>query len=460
MHTGCDLLKPNGHPRAWALHVLLEVEERGAYANLALGALLDKMRPVKLDRAFTTELVYGTLRTLNTLDWVLGHYSRRPLADLTPVVRNILRLGTYQIMFMDRVPDSAAVNESVNLARRHGHAGIVKYVNGVLRNLVRGKAGLSYPDAVQNPVESIALMHSHPPWLVRYWLDLLGYEDTMALCQANNLPAPNTVRVNTLKTNTPALVEILAALGVKAQPGQYAKDCLYLDGFVSLGGLPPYREGLLQIQDESSILVGQAVQPRPGSRVLDVASAPGGKATHLAQLMQNQGQIIALDIHAHKIKLIEENCRRLGVKIVQPRVLDARTISEETVGTADYVLVDAPCSGLGVLRRRPDAKWRKDEEQIQVLADLQRHMLDAAAPVVKPGGVLVYSTCTITRKENRGQLEKFLDNHRDFRPESLAGLLPEELDHQGTLDRGYVQIMPHRHGLDGFFIARLRKVDT
>lgn len=450
-------LKPRSNPRAWALQVLLDVEERGAYANLALGSLLDKIRPVKLDRSFTTELVYGTLRTLNTLDWALAQYSRRPLADLAPAVRNILRLGTYQIMFMDRVPDSAAVNESVNLARKHGHAGIVKYVNGVLRNLVRGKDRLSYPDPKEKPVESIALRYSHPHWLVRYWLNLFGYEDTVALCEANNLPAPNTVRVNTLKTDTAMLIGVLDALGVKAQRGQYARDCLYLDGFVSLGGLPPFREGLFQIQDESSILVGQALQPKPGTRVIDVASAPGGKATHLAQLMQNQGEIIALDVHPHKIKLIEENCRRLGVKIVRPRLLDAREITKETVGMADYVLVDAPCSGLGVLRRRPDARWRKDEEQIKSLAELQGQILAAVAPIVKPGGVLVYSTCTITREENLGQLEKFLDDYQAFQLESLKDLLPEELDHEGTMSKGYLQILPHLHGLDGFFIARLRK---
>lgn len=450
-------MQQSNNPRAWALQVLRDVEERNAYANLALGILLDKIRPGKLDRAFTTELVYGTLRTLNTLDWVLGQYSRRPVAALSPLARNILRLGTYQILFMDRVPDSAAVNESVNLARRYGHSGIVKFVNGVLRNLVRGKDLLSYPDPEENPVENITLRYSHPAWLVRRWLDQFGYGDTVALCEANNLPAPNTVRVNTLKTDIDTLISVLDSLGVKVQRGRYARDSLHLDGFVSLGGLSPFREGLFQIQDESSILAGQALHPRPGTRVIDVASAPGGKATHLAQLMQNQGEIIALDVHQHKIKLIAENCRRLGVEIVRPQLMDAREITEKTVGLADYVLVDAPCSGLGVLRRRPDARWRKDEEQIKSLAELQGQILHAVASIVKPGGVLVYSTCTITREENLGQLEKFLCRHQAFQWESLKGLLPEELDHEGTMVKGYLQILPHIHGLDGFFIARLRK---
>ncbi|WP_449241352.1 16S rRNA (cytosine(967)-C(5))-methyltransferase RsmB [Desulfoscipio gibsoniae] len=443
--------------RETALKVLLAVDERDAYANLALGSLLEKVHPGKLDRAFITELVYGTLRTQNTLDWALSHYLRRPLPGLSAAVRNILRLGAYQILFMDRVPDSAAVNESATQARQHGHEGIVKFVNGVLRNLVRGKEKLNYPDPDEDPVQYLALRHSHPAWLVRRWLNDFGYANTQALCMANNQPAPNTVRVNTLKTSAAELTKRLEALGVHAKKGQYAADCLQLRGFVSLGGLSPFKEGLLQAQDESSILVGQAVSPAPGDRVLDAASAPGGKATHLAQLMQNQGEILALDVHEHKIRLIEENCRRLGVQVVRPVLADAREIPEEYAKWADYVLVDAPCSGLGVLRRRPDSRWRKDEKQINSLAELQAQILDAAAVALKPGGVLVYSTCTITREENLGQVESFLHRHPDFKWDSLAGLLPDSLDHETTMGRGYLQILPHLHGLDGFFMARLRK---
>ncbi|TYO97374.1 16S rRNA (cytosine(967)-C(5))-methyltransferase RsmB [Desulfallas thermosapovorans] len=450
-------MKHKANTREAALKVLLAVDEREAYANLALGSVLDKTSPGKLDRAFITELVYGTLRTQNTLDWALGHFLRRPLAGLSTVVRNILRLGAYQVMFMDRVPDSAAVNESVILARRYGHEGIVKFINGVLRNLVRGKERLNYPDPGKDPVQYIALRHSHPAWLVRKWLDDFGFEETEALCVANNQPAPNTVRVNTLKTSATELMERLKTLGVEAQRGRYAADCLHLHGFVSLGSLAPFQEGQLQAQDESSILVGQALRPLPGARVLDVASAPGGKATHLAQLMQNRGEIKALDVHRHKIKLIEENCRRLGVQIVQPVLADARQIPEEYRGWADYVLVDAPCSGLGVLRRRPDARWRKDEEQINSLTELQAQILESAAAALKPGGVLVYSTCTITREENLEQVERFLLKHPGYRPESLVEFLPASLDHGKTMSRGYLQILPHVHGLDGFFMARLRK---
>lgn len=450
-------MKPKFEAREAALQVLLDVDKREAYANLALGAVLGKYQPEKLDRSFTTELVYGTLRARNTLDWALGNYLRRPISGLTPVVRNILRLGAYQLLYMDRVPDSAAVNESANLARRHGHAGIVKFVNGVLRNLARGKDKLPYPDPAADPVASIALRHSHPEWLVRLWLDEFGYDGTVALCMANNQAAPNSVRVNSLKTEITELMALLRGMGITAERGRYAADCLYLSGFVALGELAPFRDGLFQMQDESSILVGQAVSPQPGARVIDVASAPGGKATHLAQLMQNRGEILALDVHEHKIGLIEENCRRLGVTIVNTMLTDARTLPEKYSGRADYVLVDAPCSGLGVLRRRPDARWRKSLEQIRELTVLQAQILEAAAAVLQPGGVLVYSTCTITREENYGQVMNFLAAHPNFSLESIAGLVPESLDHAGTLQRGYLQILPHLHGLDGFFMARLRK---
>jgi len=449
------------NPRESALRILMDVESKKAYANLALSAALGENETGKLDRAFVTELVYGTLRTLNTLDWALGKHLRRPLSGLTVPVRNILRLGAYQVLFMSRVPDSAAVNEAVKLARRYGHAGTVKFVNGVLRNLVRSGTELIYPDPVKEPAEYISLRHSHPQWLVRRWLKDYGFEETEALCRVNNQPGLNTVRVNTLKTDTGSLQTLLHQQGIETVKGKFADHCLHLDGFVSLGGIKQFKAGFFQAQDESSILVGQALHPEPGSLVIDVAAAPGGKSTHLAQLMQNRGEIIALDVHEHKINLIRENCRRLGVEIVRAFQADARKIPDQFVDyqySADYVLVDAPCSGLGVLRRRPDARWRKEEAQITELAVLQAQILNAADRVLKPGGVLVYSTCTITREENLGQVEAFLTKHSEYELEPITGLLPEELDHDNTMRKGYLQILPHVHdGLDGFFMARLIK---
>jgi len=447
------------NPRETALRVLMDVETQKAYANLALNSALGENETGKLDRALITELVYGTLRALNTLDWALDKHLRRPLSGLPVPVRNILRLGAYQLLFMHRIPESAAVNEAVKLTRRYGHAGTVRFVNGVLRNLARGGAELKYPDPAEEPVEYLSLRHSHPRWLVRRWLGEFGFEAAETMLKINNRPAPNTVRVNTLKTDTGALQSLLREQGIETVKGKYADHCLHLGGFISLGGMPQFKAGLFQAQDESSILVGQALSPEPGARVVDVAAAPGGKTTHLAQLMQNEGEIIAVDIHEHKINLIKDNCRRLGVEIVRPILADARKIPGLYPQlTADYVLVDAPCSGLGVLRRRPDARWRKEDAQIKELAELQGQILDAAHRMLEPGGVLVYSTCTITGEENLDQVEAFLAKYREYEPESLVGLLPVELDRHNTMARGYLQILPHVHdGLDGFFIARLRK---
>ena len=443
--------------RELALKVLKAVEEEGAYANLALNRILEKYRPGKLDRAFATELSYGALRSLNTLDWVLAQFIKQPLSSQTSTVRNILRLGVYQLMFMDRVPPSAACNEGAEMARKHGHAGTVKFVNGVLRNVSRRFKEIQFPGLEDNPVEHISLRYSHPAWMVKRWLEEFGPMDTIALCRANNEPAPNTVRTNTLKTTRPELAERLQREGLTVRETAYAPEGLNIEGFFSLGSLAAFKEGLFQVQDESSMLAGRALAPAPGSTVIDACSAPGGKTTHLAQLMENRGEILAVDIHPHKLALITENCTRLGINIIEGLTGDARELPEKLYNRADFLLVDAPCSGLGVLRRRPDARWRKEPGQLPAIVKLQAEILDGASRCVKEGGVMVYSTCTITREENWGQVEDFLARHPEFEPEDLTSLLPSEMDFEGTLARGYLQILPHRHGMDGFFIARMRK---
>lgn len=443
--------------RELALKVLKAVEEEGAYANLALNKVLEKQRPDKLDRAFATELTYGTLRSLNTLDWVLAQFTRQPLSSQTSTVRNILRLGVYQLMFMDRVPPSAACNEGAEMARKHGHSGAVKFVNGVLRNVSRRIKEIKFPGLEDNPVEHISLRYSHPAWMVQRWLKEFGEEETIALCRANNEPAPNTVRTNTLKITRVELAERLRSEGLLVSETAYAPEGLNIEGFFSLGSLTAFREGFIQVQDESSMLAGRALMPSPGSMVIDSCSAPGGKTTHLAQLMENRGEILAVDIHPHKLALIKENCSRLGITIVEGLTGDARELPEKFHNRADFVLVDAPCSGLGVLRRRPDARWRKEPGQIPAIVKLQAEILEGASRCVKEGGVMVYSTCTITREENLGQVEEFLARHPEFKTEDLTSLLPGGLDLEGTLARGYLQILPHRHGMDGFFIARMRK---
>ncbi|ABO50234.1 sun protein [Desulforamulus reducens MI-1] len=447
----------NVSARELALLVSKAVEDEGAYANLALNKLLEQYQPGKLDRAFATEIVYGVLRNLNTIDWVLAHFLKQPLASQTVWIRNILRMGTYQIMFMPRVPDSAACNESVNLAKKYGHQGAPKFVNGVLRNVARQQHSLEFPDSKEAPVDHIALKYSHPTWLVERWLMQYGFEQTIALCQANNRPAPNTVRTNTLKISREDLMARLKAEGVEARETKFVPEGLNLSGFLSYRTLKSFQGGFFQVQDESSMLVAHVLNPSSGAKVLDVASAPGGKTTHLAQLMGDSGQIIAFDIYSHKLDLIMDNCRRLGIQSIQAEVADARDLHKKYQGWADYVLVDAPCSGLGVLRRRPDSRWRKDPSQLPGIVRLQKEILQSAAQCLRPGGVLVYSTCTITKEENIGVVEEFLKNHPEFIMGDLRQLLPPGLDEEKSAEKGYIQLLPHVHGMDGFFIARLRK---
>lgn len=442
--------------RELTLKILKAVEADGAYANIALNKYLEEYQPSKLDRAFTTELAYGVIRTLNTIDWVLARFLQKPLAAQTVWIRNILRMGVYQILYMDRVPPAAACNEAVELAKKYGTPGAAGFVNGVLRNVVRHRDEITFPPLETDPVSHISLKYSHPTWMVERWLQEFGVEETIAMCRSNNMTPPNTVRTNTLRTTREELAAALKAEGLAVRKTRYAPEGLEIRGFVSLRTFKAYNEGLFQVQDESSMLVGHAVNPASGSRVLDVCSAPGGKATHLAQLMHDIGTIVAMDIHPHKLALIEENCRRLGVKSVRVVAFDARELPGEYNGWADYTLVDAPCSGLGVLRRRADARWRKEAAQIPGLVKLQEAILHGAAATVRPGGVLVYSTCTITKEENQDQVERFLQRHPEFILEDLRPFLPALLPEQ-EMARGYIQILPHTHGMDGFFVARMRR---
>lgn len=441
--------------RELALQILIRVETRGSYANLLLDHALETQLLPAADRRFATELVYGVLRQRSALDWIISRHSTREPAALTPALRNILRLGAYQIVYLDKIPAAAACNEAVELAKRYGHAGIAKFTNGVLRAVVRGQADIVWPE---DPVQRIAVRHSHPPWMVERWIARYGAAQATALCAANNCVPPLSVRTNTLRITRDALRERLAAEGVAAEESAVAPDGLLLTGYPPVRELAAYREGLLQVQDEASMLVAEIVRPGPGSTVLDTCSAPGGKATHLAQKMGNRGEIFALDHHAGKLRLVTASCRRLGITIVETRQCDARKLDCFPDGAADAVLVDAPCSGLGVLRRKPDAKWRKTAGQLTIIRQLQRQILAAAAGKVRPGGTLVYSTCTTEPEENETVVADFLAANTAFAAADIRPLLPPRLREEMTAARGYLQLLPHLHGTDGFFIARLTRI--
>ena len=436
--------------RELAMQVLQKVHVEGAYANVALAETLREMCLPERDRRFLTELVYGVTKAGETLDYMIGRY----VADLRkaqPAIRELLRLGFYQIFLMDRVPPSAACDTAVELAKKHGRRGADSFVNGVLRAALREPERAALPDG--RNAHALALRTWHPKWLVERWVRAYGYERTEALCRCNNTSAPLSVRVNTLRTNRPALMEQFTAAGAQVCASAWVPDGIVLGTHGALDELAPLCMGLAQVQDESSMLVAHVLAPEPGMTVVDACAAPGGKTTHIAQRMENRGRILAFDIYEKKIRRIERNAQRLGISIIDAQMCDAREIGAAYAGQADRVLVDAPCSGLGVLRRKPDARWKKSPEDVKTLPPLQRAILASAAEAVKKGGVLVYSTCTMEECENTAIVADFLRTHTDFMLEETGGFLPV----QKTTEH-MVQIMPETDGPDGFFIARMRRL--
>lgn len=437
--------------REVALKIINAVHEQGAYANVALARELKTGSFSDMDRRFVTELVYGTVKAGDTLDWIIRRYSSRPMSKISPIIRDVLRMGVYQLRYMDRIPASAACNESVELAKRHGHEGVAKFVNGIMRTMVREPEKGAFPEGKGKATAQLSLSAQHPEWLVRRWIKEFGFEEAQALCQFNNGQAPLSVRTNTLKTNRSELMLQLTAAGIDSSKSRLAGEGVIVKGHGSLDSLQVLQDGYCQVQDESSMLVAHVVDPEPGELILDVCSAPGGKTTHMAAMMRDVGRVVACDIYQHKLDRVMENADRLGIHIIEPMLIDAREIWQEFPQQADRVLVDAPCSGLGVLRRKPDSRWRKTPDLLKELPSLQLEILRSAAAAVKPGGLLVYSTCTIAHEENQDVIKAFLDQAKEFSLENAGQRLPVPREDE------MVQLYPQRDGTDGFFIACMRR---
>lgn len=431
--------------RAQALQILIDIEDKGAYANLALQAVTGQS---PRDRALITELVNGTTRRRRTLDHVLGAFLTKPLSSLTTPIRNNLRMGAYQLLYTGIAPHGA-LDEAVKLAFRYGHPGVAKLTNAILRRVQREGANVPLP---ADPLEALAVRESLPDWMVSRWVAAYGLETATELAKASHLPLPLTLRANTLRTTRDQLLAAFAEAEITAEPSPVVPEGIRFPAGVALGELPGYNEGLWYVQGEAAMLTSRIVDPRPGETVADVGAAPGGKTTHMAALMQDQGRILAIDPHAGRLALVAENAERLGEHIV--------TLCEQE-GTVplgspvDRALVDAPCSGLGVLYRRSDLRWRLTPAEADALPTEQAAILAVASEAVKPGGVLVYATCTILPEENERVVEHFLASHPDFTPGELAPYLPESWQADATA--GMIQLMPHRHGVEGFFIARLER---
>lgn len=447
-----NLAPDTANPRQAACQVLLRIAREGGFADRLIDHELAKGHLTGPDRGLFPELVFGVLRRRGSLDHILAQLLEKPLDTLQSPALAILRLGLYQLTYLDRIPESAAVNESVNLAKEMvPRAGGL--VNAVLRNYLRRKDDLAFPDPAANPAAAIAARHSQPEWLVTQWLDQLDLPATEALAEASSLQPPLTLRVNTLRTTRDDLLRLFAEHEVSAIPCAHSPHGIQVEGRHQIPTLPGYREGLFCVQDEASQMVALLLAPQPGERVLDCCAAPGGKATHLAQLMANRGELLATDISRTKLPVIREAAQRLGIDCLAAATIDLHRPETFPEGTFDRVLLDAPCSGLGVIRRNPEAKWRLTPDDIRRLAIAQKAMCANAAPLVKNGGILVYSTCSTSREENEEVVQDFLSRHPDYVLEDLNELFP---DHRELFTPdGMYRAWPHRHGMDGFFAARL-----
>jgi len=460
----------NDLPRETVLKILYEINEKGAYSNIAINKYIENSQFKEIDKNFITGLTYGTIKWRLTIDFIIEQFSKIPIRKLSPWILNILRLGIYQILYTDKIPVSAACNESVNLALKYGHKASSGFVNGILRNISRNKDKIVYPDKNKDLLKHLSVKYSYQEWMVKRWLDIYGEEFTESLLQNNNENPDFSISVNNLKISTREFMQKLLDEGIECYESQYIDNTLILKNPAGITHSNLYREGYFQVQDQASMLVSRILDPKPGELVIDVCSAPGGKTANIVQLMNNQGIVVARDIHPHKIQIIKDTAVRLGLNIVKTELFDATNLDPSYIDKADRVLVDAPCTGLGIIRRKPDIKWTRKLNDIETIPPLQLEILNAASKYVKREGVLLYSTCTIEPMENIDVINKFLSLNNDFTLEGFEKLLTNKLIEEAnklindaiksgekTAHEGYIQLFPNMDGLDGFFIAKLRR---
>lgn len=431
--------------RELILEILLEVIEKGSYSHLVIRSVLDKYQYLeKQERAFITRVCEGTIQTMIELDYIINQFSKVKVNKMKPVIRNILRMSVYQLKYMDSVPDSAACNEAVKLARKKGFSSLSGFVNGVLRSISRGMQEIKYPEKEKDTVSYYSVKYSMPAWIVEQWI--ADYGDAVAdnTLEAISKEAPITIRTNLEKITPEELEKRLQSEGVSVKkvmlqdfPGlNYA---FTITGFDYLNGLSSFREGLFYVQDISSMMVSELAGPKKDDYIIDVCAAPGGKSTHLAEKLQGTGMVEARDLTEYKISLIEENIARHQCRNMKAVQMDATVFDEASVGRADIVIADLPCSGLGVMRKKADIKYKMTPEKMASLVELQREMLHTVCNYVKEKGILLYSTCTIHKGENEANVAWFLENHPEFELLSMQ------------------QIFPQEEFGDGFFIAKMLK---
>ena len=446
-------------PRKISLLVVQGVLEKGAYANILLDRYLRTSRLSAEDRHLATEISNGTIRMLKHLDWVLNLFLRRPVSDQNPWLRNVLRIALYQMLFMEKVPDYAIVNSAVELVREKAGEKLAGVANGVLRNLARNRAAVRYPEDAAS-VQYLAVYYSQPEWLVEKWLSEYDLDMVRAMLTYCNQRPGLMLRNNSLRGTRDKLIADLSLDGVYCQPSPRTPWGVLVEGLdKSLEQVQAYQTGYFYVQNEASMLAVSVLNPQPGERIIDLCAGIGGKATFMAELMHNRGIVEAYEIYQHKLALLVQNCKRLGIAIVEAHQQDILELPAD-LDRAAGVLLDAPCSGLGVLNRRADSRWKKTPESLKELGSLQSRLLEKAGQIVTPGGRLIYATCTINQAENQAIVMEFLQNNPAYGLEGFAAEIsyfPLDEQDQSSAAAGMLTLLPGKYQTDGMFYARMRR---
>lgn len=436
--------------RGLAVKILNRVERTDAYLNHLLE---NEMRNTELngpDKALLFEIVHGVVRWMGRLDWVLNGFYKGTFSKAIPNLKNGLRVALYQILFLDRVPDYAAVNEAVEFVKKLQGAKPAGLTNAVLRNIIRNKNNIRYPDPEEDIVGYLSAYYSHPSWMVKRYLERFGREETEQLLFANNEKPYLTLRLNAIRSNPEEFKSLMDSVNLRYNPGSFLPEFFKLKNLTNINAWEYFAKGYFNIQDESAGLACRLLRVRDGMRVLDLCAAPGGKTAYIAALMHDNGEIVAVDRYDARLNILRKNMQRLGLKSVKTVETDALEFEDELF---DRVLADVPCMGSGTLSKKPDIKWKKDIFDLRSMNDLQYRLLCKAGDLVKPGGVVVYSTCSIEEEENYAIVEKFINNNSEFHLESARDKFPDAiLDEQGC-----IQTLPHRNKMDGAFAAKLVK---
>jgi 16S rRNA (cytosine967-C5)-methyltransferase len=436
-------------PRGVAVKILNRIERSDAYLDRVMEAEMRSTDMNELDKSLMNEIVTGVIRWRMKLDWLLTGFFHGNFTKAETNIRNCLRVGLYQILFLNRVPHSAAVNEGVAFIKRIRGQKTADLVNAILRNIIRSIDNLRYPDPEQDIVQFLAVTESHPQWMVRRWVDRYGKDETKLILIANNQRPDLTIRVNRLKIDLQYFMNLLSQKNVDIIKSEYIDYFVRIKNLADIGKSEIYQQGLFAIQDESAGLAVQLLDPKPGERIIDLCAAPGGKTTFIGELLKNTGEIVAVDKYEARLNFAKNACQRLG--IVNAHFIAADS-TEIKLPQADRVIVDVPCSGLGILAKKPDSKWKRSSEDLLRLAPIQKKLLENGSTLVKPGGILVYSTCTTEPEENFEIVKAFLEQHPEFTVEPAEQFVPPLLvstDH-------YIQTLPHKHTMDGSFAIRLR----